>query len=95
MRAVLTALALVLLATCVQADILPDTWLRGASSSAVNDDATAVFVNPAGLGLYEETGSWTSLTMTGEDIQSYSFALKAGGIGFGSVSYTHLRAHET
>ncbi len=83
MRAVLAALVVVAVACSASADIASDTWIRGASSSALNDDASAVFVNPAGLGMYEEANSWTSLTMTGDRVMGYSLAMKAGGIGFG------------
>lgn len=83
MRAVLVALAVIAVACSASADMASDTWIRGASSSALNDDASAVFVNPAGLGMYEETNTWTSLTMTGESVMGYSLAMKAGAVGFG------------
>ncbi|MBD3347721.1 MAG: signal peptide peptidase SppA, partial [Candidatus Eisenbacteria bacterium] len=83
MRTVLTALLFFLLACSAHADLYSNTWLRGASSSAVNDDATAIFVNPAGLGLYDENNTWSSLTTSGEDVESYALAIKGGGLGFG------------
>ncbi|MFH1689484.1 MAG: hypothetical protein ABIE42_04515, partial [Candidatus Eisenbacteria bacterium] len=65
------------------ADTFADTWLRGASSVAVNDDATALFINPAGLGMYEGSNSYTSLSMAGKDVVGVSAASKLGPIGLG------------
>ena len=76
------AVAIVVLAALpAGADVFTDTWLRGASSVAVNDDATALFVNPAGLGMYEGTNSYTSLSMAGEDVLGVSLAAKMGPLG--------------
>jgi len=71
------------LATPVLATTYEDTWLRGASSVAVNDDATAIFLNPAGLGMYEQSGGYFSLSMSGEDVSGTKAATKGGPLGFG------------
>jgi len=85
MRTLVLSLCLVaVFATCAGATFLTDGWLRGASSVALNDDATAVFVNPAGLGMYMDEGSYyLGTTVSGEDESDYTFALKAGPVGFG------------
>jgi protease-4 len=49
----------------------------------VNDDATALFINPAGLGMYEGSNSYTSLSMAGKDVVGVSAASKLGPIGLG------------
>ncbi len=66
-----------------QADILPNTWLRGASSVAVNDDATAVFLNPGGLALYPEQSLYVSYSTAGSKSAGGSAAVKLGSFGFG------------
>lgn len=85
MRTLVLGLCLVAVcATVASANVLSDGWLRGASSVALNDDATAVFVNPAGLGMYMDEGSYYfATTVSGEDESDYTFALKAGPMGFG------------
>jgi protease-4 len=84
MRAFLAvALLAGLLCATAQADIFSDTWIRGASSVAVNDDMTALFVNPAGLGMYDEAGFYGSLSTSGEDVSGVSLALKQGFFGVG------------
>jgi protease-4 len=65
------------------ADTFTDTWLRGASSVAVNDDATALFVNPAGLGLYQGSNSYTAVSLSGEDVTNVALASKMGPLGVG------------
>jgi protease-4 len=77
--AVATAL---LLPGTAQADVLGNTWLRGASSVALNDDATAIFLNPAGLALYGETSGYGSLSTAGGNSEGAAFAFKGGGFGF-------------
>ena len=72
-----------LLCATAQADVFSDTWIRGASSVASNDDLTALFVNPAGLGMYDEAGFYGSLSMSGEDVSGVTLALKQGFFGMG------------
>ncbi len=83
MRSLLVVLLVVLFSVTASATLLSDSWLRGASSVALNDDATAIFVNPAGLGMYDESGYYSSCTMVGEEFSDYRLALKGPGIGFG------------
>jgi len=84
MRTLTVAMVVVVaLAATARADILSDPWIRGASSVAVNDDATAVFVNPAGLGMYEEQNSYGALSMSGDAVSRFALAIKAGALGFG------------
>jgi protease-4 len=86
-RAVRAFLVMVLLGAlscaAAQADINSDTWIRGASSVAANDDLTALFVNPAGLGMYDEAGFYGSLSMSGENVSGLALALKNGFFGLG------------
>jgi len=84
MRTLVLGLCLVaMLATAASANFLSDGWIRGASSVALNDDATAVLVNPAGLGMYVgESGYYASIVSSGEEESSYTIALKGGPIGF-------------
>ncbi|MCK4510480.1 S49 family peptidase, partial [bacterium] len=78
------AVAIVVLAVLpAGADAYTDTWLRGASSVAVDDDATALFINPAGLGMYGDSGSYMSTSMVGKDVLGFSMAGKMGPAGFG------------
>lgn len=72
-----------LLATSAHADIGAETWVRGASSVALNDDATAIFLNPAGLGMYRESGLFSSISMSGESVSAISIASKHGVFGVG------------
>jgi protease-4 len=82
--AVCAAVAIVVLAAVpAGADAFTDTWLRGASSVAVDDDATALFINPAGLGMYEDSGSYMCTSMVGKDVLGVSMAGKMGPVGFG------------
>jgi protease-4 len=84
MRTLIVAMVVtVALAATACADIISDPWIRGASSVAVNDDATAVFVNPAGLGMYNEQNSYTALSMSGDAVSRFALAIKAGALGFG------------
>ena len=89
MRGLLVAVAraavlVVLLAAMpAGADTFADTWLRGASSVAVNDDATALFINPAGLGMYQGSNWYTSVSMAGKDVVGVSAISKLGPIGLG------------
>jgi protease-4 len=81
---VLTATAVILIvSTTASADVLGDTWLRGASSVAVNDDATAIFINPAGLGIRDDSGGYFSLSMSGSEVSGISAASKMGPLGVG------------
>lgn len=75
--------ALIPTAPTARADVFSNTWLRGASSVAVNDDATALFINPAGLGMYGGSNSYASLSMSGEDVLGISAATKMGPLGLG------------
>lgn len=75
--------AVVALCACAGAQTVSDPWMRGASSVATNDDATAVFLNPAGLGLYDETSTYYALSMAGEDVSSMWFGAKMGAFGTG------------
>lgn len=77
------AIALTLTGGAARADILSDTWIRGASSVAVNGDATALFINPAGLGINRGSDSYLSLSMSGDDVLSFSTAAKMGPVGLG------------
>jgi protease-4 len=78
------AVAIVVLAALpAGADAFTDTWLRGASSVAVDDDATALFINPAGLGMYGDSNSYTSISMAGKDVLGVSLAGKMGPLGLG------------
>ncbi|MCK5597060.1 MAG: S49 family peptidase, partial [Candidatus Eisenbacteria sp.] len=82
--AVCAAVAIVVLAALpAGADAFTDTWLRGASSVAVDDDATALFINPAGLGMYGDSNSYTSISMAGKDVLGVSLAGKMGPFGLG------------
>jgi len=82
--AVCAAVAIVVLAALpASADAFTDTWLRGASSVAVDDDATALFINPAGLGMYGDSNSYTSISMAGKDVLGVSLAGKMGPFGLG------------
>ncbi len=83
MRSLLVVLIVVLFSVVACATPLSNSWLRGASSVALNDDATAIFVNPAGLGMYNESGYYSSCTMAGEQFSDYRLAMKGPGIGFG------------
>jgi protease-4 len=83
MRFLLVVLFVVLFSVTASATLLSDNWLRGASSVALNDDATAIFVNPAGLGMYNESGCYSSYTMVGEQFSDCRLALKGPGVGFG------------
>jgi protease-4 len=71
------------LAATAGADVFSDPWIRGGSSVALNDDATAVFVNPAGLGMYSEENWYGALSMSGESASRIALAAKAGAFGFG------------
>lgn len=84
MRTLVLGLCLVaVFATVASANFLSDGWIRGASSVALNDDATAVLINPAGLGMYlDESGYYWAETMSGEKTSNHTFALKAGPLGF-------------
>lgn len=64
------------------ADVFPNAWVRGASSVAVNDDATALFVNPAGLGMYGGSNTYAAISMSGEDVLGFAAASKMGPVGF-------------
>ncbi len=86
MRSLLVVLLVVLLSVMASATPLSDSWLSGASSVALNDDATAIFVNPAGLGMYNESGCYSSYTTAGEQFSDYRLAMKASCVGFG---YSH------
>ena len=66
--ACVVALLTTFAAVPASADEFTDTWLRGTSSVAFNDDATALFVNPAGLGIYESTNSYTAVSLSGDDV---------------------------
>ncbi len=92
MRSLLVVLLVVLLSVTASGTLLSDSWLRGASSVALNDDATAIFVNPAGLGMYEESGYYSSYTVAGEQFSDYKLAMKGPGIGFG---YSRSQLWET
>ncbi|MCK4512751.1 hypothetical protein KAW64_13485, partial [bacterium] len=92
MRSLLVVLLVVLLSITASGTSLSDSWLRGASSVALNDDATAIFVNPAGLGMYEESGYYSSYTMAGEQFSDYKLAMKGPGFGFG---YSRSQMWET
>jgi protease-4 len=82
--AVQLAVAVVLIVSAsASAEVLGDTWLRGASSVAVNDDATAIFLNPACLGMYGDSGGYFSLSMSGSDVSGVSAASKMGPLGIG------------
>ena len=83
MRRLVAAILLVAVAGTAQADIFSDAWIRGASSVAVNDDATALFVNPAGLGMYVDSNTWGSVSTAGDGVAGFSFAAKAGALGAG------------
>ncbi len=80
---VITGLVLALVSGGAWADVFSDAWIRGASSVAVNDDATALFVNPAGLGMYPEQNTYFSLSTIGDDVSGASLALRSGALGFG------------
>lgn len=92
MRSLLVVLLVVLLSVTASGTSLSDSWLRGASSVALNDDATAIFVNPAGLGMYEESGYYSSYTVAGEQFSDYKLAMKGPGVGFG---YSRSQMWET
>jgi hypothetical protein len=77
------AAAVVALWSSAVAQMPSDPWLRGASSVAANDDATAVFLNPAGLGLYDEANTYSALSMAGEDVSSVRVGVKTGPLGVG------------
>lgn len=82
--AVCVAVAIVVLAALpAGADAFTDTWLRGASSVAVDDDAAALFINPAGLGMYRDSNSYTSISVAGKDVLGVSLAGKMGPFGLG------------
>jgi len=89
MKGVLVAAACVAVAIVVLAavpagaDAFTDTWLMGASSVAVNDDATALFINPAGLGIYGGSNTYASVSMAGKDVLGVSLAAKMGPLGLG------------
>lgn len=88
MRTLLTAvLAVASVTAAAQADILSDPWIRGASSVAVNDDATAIFVNPGGLGICGEENTYGALSMSGDAVSRATFAAlfadTDGGLGIG------------
>lgn len=85
MRTLLVAAAaVVVLCPLAGAQSVSDPWLRGASSVALNDDATSVFVNPAGLGLYDdESGTYSALSMAGEDVSGVRVGVKMGALGLG------------
>jgi protease-4 len=84
MRTQIVAMAVVVaFVGATEADIFADPWIRGASSVAVNDDASALFVNPAGLGMYNEENSYGALSMSGDAVSRFAFAIKAGALGFG------------
>lgn len=78
---VMTVLALT--AQVGSADILPNTWLRGASSVAVNDDATALLVNPAGLAAQDGSNTYVGLSLHGEEVAGFHAASKMGFLGVG------------
>ncbi len=75
--------AVVVLCSSAGAQLVSDPWLRGASSVATNDDATAIFLNPAGLGLLDETNTYSALSMAGEDVSGVRFGFKSGPLGLG------------
>lgn len=78
-----TLAAIVLFCSCASGQLISDPWLRGASSVAVNDDATAVFTNPGALGLYDETSMYSALSMAGEDVSAVRVGVKLGPFGLG------------
>jgi protease IV len=75
--------AVVVLCSSAGAQMVSDPWMRGASSVATNDDATAVFLNPAGLGLLDETNTYSALSIAGEDVSSVRVGFKMGPLGAG------------
>jgi protease-4 len=77
------ALVLSLVAGTCPASLYSDAWIRGASSVALNDDATALFVNPAGLAMYDETSTYASLSKSGSDVAGGALAFKFGSLGIG------------
>lgn len=83
MRTLILCLLLAAIAGTAQADVFADAWIRGASSVAVNDDATALFVNPAGLGMYVDSNAWGSVSTAGDALAGFSMAAKAGAVGAG------------
>ncbi|MBN2566144.1 MAG: signal peptide peptidase SppA [Candidatus Eisenbacteria bacterium] len=90
-RTALRLVALVAIATAglacpactARADILYDPWIRGSSSVAVNDDATALLVNPAGLGINDDSNSYLSLSVSGDDVLGFTTLAKKGPLGLG------------
>ena len=83
MRAILMAAVALLCAATAGAQFVEDVWVREGASVAYTDDAAAVFVNPAGLGMYDETNTWAVLSMVGEDVARVGGAMKFGGLGVG------------
>jgi protease-4 len=75
--------AVIVLCSSAGAQLVSDPWMRGASSVATNDDATAIFLNPAGLGLTDETNTYSALSMAGENVSSVRTGFKMGPLGFG------------
>jgi protease-4 len=84
MRTLLVVMTILALAAQIaSADILPNTWLRGASSVAVNDDATALLINPAGLAAQDGSNTYVGLSLHGEEVAGFHAASKMGFIGLG------------
>ena len=65
------------------ADVFPNMWLRGASSVAVNDDATALFLNPAGLAANDGSNTYAGLSLYGDEVAGVQATAKMGPLGLG------------
>jgi len=83
LRLAVTLVALAALTCAAGAGALDDSWIRGASSVAVNDDATALFTNPAGLAMHLDSNTYLAVSAVGEDVLGAASAAKTGPLSFG------------
>jgi len=83
MRVLAMSAALLLCAVAANGQFVEDVWMREGGSVAVVDDASSVFINPAGLGMYAESNAWGTISMVGDDVARFGGAMKFGGLGVG------------
>ncbi|MBD3366629.1 MAG: signal peptide peptidase SppA [Candidatus Eisenbacteria bacterium] len=83
MRGIMVAAAVLLAVAPGHAQFVDDVWVHEGASVAYSDNASAVFVNPAGLGMYNESNAWSTVSMVGDDVARFGGAMKLGGLGIG------------
>jgi len=68
----------------IHADTLPSSVLLPSGSVAVNDDASSVVFNPAGLGVRKGINGYLVHTLSGKTGGDNALFLSTAGIGFGA-----------